>query len=241
MATLNRNYAGKDVEMLTTCATIIEQAINHKAFLTSKRATWADPFLPDLQTRIQNAFSTYLGIDNAQQMRQATQLVVGIQKNAIDSLAEFKVQVTEDFKKDKPFVKELLTNLGFTQNLKDAQKNSQEALIQLLLTFKQNISTALQTKIEAAGTPTALINTIVGYADALNNANITQETLKGSRKVISQAGVTEFNEIYNQVISVAKIAATLYKGDAAVKDKFSYAKTLRTITKATSTVPPKTS
>ena len=46
-------YTGKDVDMLTSCGTIIEQAIVHKTFLVSKRANWADPFLPNIQTRIQ--------------------------------------------------------------------------------------------------------------------------------------------------------------------------------------------
>ena len=103
MATLlKRDYTGKDVDMLTACATIIEQAIIHKTFLVSKRANWADPFFPNLKIRIANAFTNYLGIDNAKEMRDATQVVLGIQKNAMRDTAEFKVQIMEDFKNDKP-------------------------------------------------------------------------------------------------------------------------------------------
>jgi hypothetical protein len=67
MATpLKRAYTGKDVDMLTASGTIIDQAIIHKATLVAKRANWADPFLPNIKTRIDNAFSNFLGIDNAE-------------------------------------------------------------------------------------------------------------------------------------------------------------------------------
>ena len=72
MATeITRRYKGKDVEMLSACATIMEHAVVHKTTLVSKRANWADPFFPNLQTRIDDAFTNYLGIDNAKQMREA--------------------------------------------------------------------------------------------------------------------------------------------------------------------------
>jgi hypothetical protein len=237
---LKRAYTGKDVDMLTACGTIIEQAIIHKAALVAKRANWADPFLPTIQTRIQNAFTNFLGIDNAQQMRDATAIVTGIQKNALRDLAEFKVQIMEDFKSNKKRRDEILNRLGFTAHLKDAQNKDQEALIELLLQFKQNMTAALQTEITNAGTSAALITAIIGYANVLKTSNITQETMKGSRKVISQAGVTEFNAIYTQVISIAKISAKFFKDDKAVRDKFSYAKALGNLNqlKADKPAPP---
>ena len=162
-------------------------------------------------------------------MRDATIAVIGVQKNALRDLAEFKIEVSEDFKPDKILLNEILTNLGFTQYHKAAKRKDQEALIQLLYQFKTNMIPSLQTTITAAGTPVALITTIINYADTLKNSNVTQETLKGSRKEVSQAGVTEFNAIYTQVISVAKISAKFYKDDKAIKDEFSYAKTIKNL------------
>jgi hypothetical protein len=232
--TVKRAYKGKDVDMLTACSTIIEQANNHKSVLISKRANWVDPFFPDLKTRIENAFSNYLGIDNAQQMREATQVVTDIQANALRDLAEFKVQLMEDFKTKKNRRDEILTRLDFTSHHKEAQNKDQEALIQLLLSFKKNMTPALQTEITSAGTSTTLITAIILYADVLKNSDINQETMKGSRKVISQTAVKEFNEIYNQVISIAKISANFFKDDKAIKEKFSFAKTLKNLNR-----PPK--
>jgi hypothetical protein len=211
--TLKRTYTGKDVDMLTAAETIIDQAIIHKPFLITKRATWVDPFFPDLKAQINSAFQNFLGIDNAQQMRAATQLLIGFQSTALNDLAEFKVQIMEDFKSNKVRRAEILTLLGFTSQLKKAQNKDQEALIELLYQFQQNMSTTLQTEITTAGMSPIIFTTITGYATTLKNSNITQETLKGNRKVISQAGVTEFNAIYAKVISIAKIASSFFKTD----------------------------
>ncbi|MEK6616662.1 MAG: hypothetical protein AABZ32_11245 [Bacteroidota bacterium] len=227
--TLHRTYKSKDVDMLTACATIIEQAIIHKMFLISKRVTWADPFLTNIQTRIASAFPNFLGIDNAQEMRDATQIVLILQEKALYDLAELKVQIEEDFKNNKTRLKEILTRLGFIQHHKPAQRHDQEALVELLLKFAKNMTPALQTEITNAGTSSPLIRTIIQYANALKNANIIQETFKGSRKVISASAVKEFNEIYSQVISIAKISANFFKNDQAIKDKFSYKKTINNL------------
>jgi len=236
--TLKRAYKGKDVEMLTSCSTIVDHATEHKPFLIIKRTNWVDPFFPDLKTRIDNAFTNILGVDNAQQMRAATQVVLGIEANALPALSEFKVQLMEDFKNNKTRRDEILNNLGFTAHLKAAQKSDQEALIELLLSFKLNMTPALQTEITNAGTAAATITTIIGYAQVLKDSNITQETMKGSRKVITEAGVKEFNEIYNQVISVAKISANFFKTDKAIQQKFSYAKVLKNLNRPPKTITP---
>lgn len=233
METTERIYKGKDVEMLSATATITEHAIDNKTFLISKRTTWADPFFAEIENRIDDAFKTYLGIDNAKAMREATKVVLSIQALALFLLAEFKVQIEEDFKGDPSRRDEILTQLGITEHHKDAQNKDQEALIELLMKFKLNMTSTLQTEITTKGTALALIDNIIAQADILNNANITQETLKGGRKEISAEAVTEFNAIYSAVISVARIARNFFKKDPAKADLFSYNKTLRNLNRPT--------
>lgn len=236
MTTQQRNYKTKDVDMLITGSTITETAIVNKAFLQSKRSTWADPFFDDLKARIDNAIQTHLGIDSAKDLRLATQALMAIQKNAIKDLAEAKIQITEDFKSDKIRRDEILMQLGFTTYHKNAQKGDQEALINLLFQFKTNLTPALKTEITTAGTAGALLDGIVVYADNLKNADITQETFKGARKTITAAALTEFNSIYDQVISICKIASKFYKDEPHLKEQFSFAK----VSKALNTQPAPT-
>ena len=221
-----RKYSNKDVEMLTAIATIIENALANKTFLQSKRSTWVDPFFEDLKTKIEQTTDTFLGKDAAKQMREATQVVTQIQKQALSDLAEFKVQVEQDFKSNPVQKTEIITQLGFATYFKTANTGSQEALVNLLFQFKSNLSAALNTEIVAKGTAQATIDAIVGYAEALKNANISQETFKGTRKEITDEAINAFNEIYDQVISIAKIASNFYKTDKSKQQLFSFSKVI---------------
>jgi hypothetical protein len=226
---MQRSYKSKDVDMLVTTSTIIESAIANKTFLQSKRTTWADPFFEDLKTRIDNAVEKYLGVDSAKELRESTLTVTTIQKQAINDLAEVKVQISEDFKKDKARQEELLNQLGFTAHHKEAQKGDQEALIQLLFKFKTNLTSGLKTEISEKGTPSTLLETITGYADTLKKADVSQEGFKGTKKEITAEAVKEFNEIYDQVISISKIANNFYKGQPLTQGLFSYNKVSKTL------------
>ncbi len=235
-----RKYTGKDTEMLIATSTIIETAIANKTFLLSKRATWADPYFGNIKTLIDSSIQANLGTDSGKSLRQSTQAIAAVQANALNDLALFKVQVTEDFKKDKIRSKEIITQLGFTSYLTKAQKGDQEALTSLLYQFKQNITPALSTEISSKGTDAALITTITGYADTLKNANVSQETFKGAKKTVTAAALKEFNMIYDQVISIAKIASKFFKGQPDLQSQFSYSKVVKALNSAGGTpTPPK--
>jgi hypothetical protein len=222
--TTTRNYQGKDVDMLTTSAIIIENAIINQEFLVSKRRNWENPFFDELKTRIDNAFRDFLGVDSASEQRKATQTVTQIQIVALDDLAELKIQIQEDFKSDKQRRDEILKELGYTDFHKQAQSRDQEALIQWLYRYRTNLTLELHVEITEKGIDHQTLDRISSYADQLSTANITQETLKGSRKTITKEAVTEFNAIYDEVISIAKIAHNFYKGNPTKQDEFSYSK-----------------
>ena len=63
-------------------------------------------------------------------------LVLTLQSQALKDLAEFKVQIEQDFKNTLVQKTEILTQLGFTTYHKSAQKGDQEGLVNLLFQFK---------------------------------------------------------------------------------------------------------
>ncbi len=219
-----RKYKNKDVEMLTAAAIITESAIANKVFLESKRSTWKDPFFEDFKKEIELTTDTFLGKDAAKQMRDATQIVLVIQTQAIIELAEFKVQVEQDFKNTSTQKDEILNQLGFQAHYKAAQKGDQEALVSLLFRFKTNMSPELTAVIVEKGTAQATIDNIVGYATTLQTANVSQETFKGIRTEMTEEAIIAFNTIYDKLISIAKIASNFFKTDKAKQQLFSYAK-----------------
>lgn len=228
-ATILRSYKVKDVDFLVTASTLVENAIGNKKFLQSKRPAWADPYFDNVKIRIETATQTHLGVDSAKDLRQATQSLTAIQKQALSALSECKVQITEDFKKVKIRRDEILNQLGFKAYHTKAQDKDQEALINLLYQFKTNMSASVKAEIVEKGTAAETIDEIIGYADVLKNANIGQEIFKGLRKDVTATAVIEFNEIYNEVISIGKIAARFFKDKPAKKDLFSFSKVARAL------------
>lgn len=231
MPTIERNYKAKDVEMLLTAATITDSAIENKAFLQSKRSTWADPFFEDFKIEIDKAINDFLGVDNAKELRDSTQVVLTIQKSAMSDLAELKVQIDQDFKSIPAQRNEILNNLGFTAFYTNVKNKDQEALIDLLYQFKTNLSATLRTTIQDKGTAPALLDSIIANAETLKNANIFQEGKKGTRKVLTNEGITVFNGIYNKLMTIAVISAKFFKDQPALKEQFSFSKVKNNLNK----------
>ncbi len=221
---VKRSYSGKDVEMLIATDTIMDSAIAHQEFLESKRTIWKDPFFKDIKTEIETAIQRHLGQDNARDLRAATIAVNRIQTPALFDLAEFKIQIESDFKNDTTQKNEILTTLGFKSYNADAKRKDQEALINLLFQFRTNATPELIEIVTNKGTAPEIFDKITSYADELKNANVLQEGKKGSRKEVTQEAIIDFNNVYNKVIAVAKIAANFFKENQAVKEQFSYAK-----------------
>lgn len=231
----------KDVEMLLTSSIIVETAIQNKVFLSSKRATWTDPFFTDLQTKIDTVIKKYLGIDSAKDLRKFTATMYTLQKDAKVALAEFKVQIDADFKKDPTKQAEILNVLGFNKYLKDVQKGNQEALINLLYQFKTNLDKGLETEIITKGINKATIDALLGFADTVKDTNVSQETAKNVKSTTTTNYITEFNNLYEEVIAVAKIAAKFYLDNPTLKEQFSFSRVSKAISaeKVSAVKPPK--
>lgn len=239
MTTITRNYSTKDVDFLITADTIINSAIANQPFLETKRSIWKPAFFQDIKTQINNAIETYLGVDNAKALRDASQVVYAIVTPANAILAEVKVQIEEDFKDTPTQKNEILNNLGYTSYFGEARRGDQEGLINLLYQFKTNLSPELTTTIVNKGTAQASLDEIISYADQLKNANVTQEGAKGTRKEITNEAIIEFNNIYDKIISIARIASKFYKNNKPLADQFSFVKVAKNInnTKKTPVTP----
>lgn len=229
METIHSKFKVKAVDFIIAADTIIDSAIANQAFLETKRATWTMPFFQAIKQQIDDATQSYLGMDSARELRLATQQVYTIQRNALTGLAELKVQIEEDFKDNPTQKKEILNTLGFTAHIFNARKGDQEALIDLLFQFKTNLSSELNDLIVSKGTAQITIDKVIDYADQLRVADVIQEGKKGTRKEITAAATTEFNNIYDKIISITRISAKFFKNDKAKSDQFSFAKVAKTI------------
>ena len=236
METPKTKYNVKSVDFLIASDTIVDSAIANQEFLVTKRANWTLLFFLAIKTQIDKAIQDHLGVDGAKQLRESTQIVYAIVANALTELAEIKVQIEEDFK-DNPTQKvEILNTLGFTPYFFNARKGDQEALINLLYQFKKNLTQQLNDEIVAKGTAQATLDAVITRADALKQADVIQEGKKGTKKEITAEAIKEFNNIYDKIISITRIATKFFKNDKAKSDQFSFDKVSKNIN---NTKPPK--
>ena len=222
----NRNYNCKDVDMLMASKTIAETFKTNISELATTRTDWTEQYATDLILRIDNAIHTHLGIDVKKDLRSATTALVSLQFPAKRDISYFKTQIDDDFKKNAPRRDEILKSLGFTKYLRGVQSGNQESLIQFLYTFKTNITPALRDEITAKGLNPMLIDNITAYADTFAQANVAQESQKGSTKEISQEVANIFNAIYDEIIGICKKASNYYRYEPVKKEQFTFAKAL---------------
>lgn len=222
----NRNYSFKDVDMLLASKTIIETFKLNLAELSLARSNWNEEFANQLAVKIDDAIENYLGLDKKKELRNATANLSSIQTPAIRDLSFLKKQLQVDFATEKTKLKEMLKNLGFEKNLRKVHNSDQEALIELLYAFKKGMNNSLKSEIVAKGTNPELIDRIIGYADLMKSANISQETQKETTKAVSEEATNTFNEIYTEIIGVCKIASSFYQYDTLKKEQFTFGKVL---------------
>lgn len=227
---VKRAYTGSNVQMLTVLHTLVANAKEHQSELQAIINTYTPEYYVDLETRISNAVTTFFGKDFASKLRNATELVTSLQKEALEDLSFLKLVIEERFRKEPAFVEKTLKELGFDGYFKSAKNRSQEALVQLLAQFRQHITEEVKAKIVAAGGQAALIERILAKSNELLAANVSQEVFKDSRKGDTQEALTQFNDLYLEVIGIAKIAARVFKDNANLKDKFNYTKHLKALT-----------
>ena len=226
---VNRNYNFKDVDMLLASKTIVETLKLNLTDLSIVRSTWTEEYTNHLATKIDDAIENYLGLDKKKELRDTTSQLASIQAPARRDLSFIKTQIEVDFGKD---AKEIIKALGFDKSLRSVQKGDQEALIELLYSFKKGLKDSLKAQIIEKGTNTALIDRIIAYADQMKQTNVNQETLKETTKELSEAALITFNGIYNEMIGICKIASNFYQFDPLKKEQFTFTKVIKNMNAA---------
>ena len=222
----SRNYSYQDVDMLTASGIVAENFKANIGELSSVRTDWTEQYATDLVARINQTIETNLGIDAKKDLRDATSGVSSIQISAKRDLSFFKTQIDDDFKTLPVLRDEILNTLGFSKLLRNVQKGNQEALVQLLYSFKKNMTDSLRAQITDKGLSANLIDKIVEYAGTFNEANTSQEGLKQSTKEISKEVAAVFNSIYDEIIGICKKVSNYYQFDAVKKEQFTFSKVI---------------
>lgn len=236
---VKRLFKGTIDEMITALSLIFAVVMEHKTKVEAEFPLWAAPFLANIEKQLADGFKTFLGFDNAEALRKATLVLQGIQTTSLDDLTTLKTRLTT-FVKDKATLTEYLKTFGYEDYYKEAKDNlSQSDLINLLFRINKKITPEVKADLLTKNINTELLDRLVGYADTLNNANITQESFKFTKPTETAEQNTALNALYTTVMDVVKPTADFFKKDKTISSRLSYSAALKQV-KATKTqeTPP---
>lgn len=230
MATNNRLYTGKDVDMITVLSTILTNAEANQSTLQKKRTNITPEYLSSLEKKLDDTVKQYFGVDNAKTLRQQSIIVYSIEDKAYKAVSQMKAQVEASYNTDKGTLKELLRNLGYTDFFKAAGNGDTESLISLLFQYQKNMTPELQQQLSDTGIPTTDITLVTSFAESLRSANVTQESFKSTRKTATADAVNAYNAIYSEVIGkISKLARVFFPDSKEQQALFSYTGLLKAL------------
>ena len=220
-----RKYGARDIDMLTAAQTVVANFKANIEDLTLLRKNWPLEYPDEMQDRISKSLQK-IGIDPKEVLHNTSDKVFALQNTAIDKVKFLKTQIKADFKNDPDARDRILSKLGFIGDANKPKLKSQEGLIEFLYSFTNNLTPELREEITAYGLNPALLDTIAGYAETLNQANTKQESLKVTTSVDTSDMVDELNAIYDEVMSICAIARRYYHSDPLKKAQFTFSKIL---------------
>lgn len=224
--TATRKYNCKDSELIIGASTILQAAQSHQAFLVTKRPVWTIDYFEEFETKINLATSKWFGVDSAANLRNQTILVNELIEPAYKNITTVRLEIKEGFKNNNTRRNELLTTLGYNNW---SGTKEQEGLITMLFAFKQNITPAIQTELIAKGTLPLALTEITAAAQALLDSNVSQEFFKQSKKTQTAAAITDFNDIYEQLMTICKLSRNYFAGNTTAIAQFSFAKVIKAL------------
>ena len=225
--TYQRLYSGKDIDMLDTCAAIMQSAIKYKDLLANERPGWRGHHFQNVSARIETIRQQYF------ELRSKTDLPAGegneLLQQAIYDLTVFRVQLIEDFKKEKVRREGLLKDLGFKEYYSKVKAGDPEAIKSLVEHFRAHVNEVMKAEFIAKGIHPELISRIFGYINKFKDFKPEKDAARESRKTITLESVKVLNEIYDEVISISKIARIILGDDRIKKSEFSFLKVKNSI------------
>lgn len=223
----NRKYRGTAIQMLLALRIILENAISVADKLKQIRPKWDDAYFQGMIATINAILKNDFGYDAATAIKEKTEVVLAKEASAKTLLQQIKMQVELDFRKDKAKCQRYLVSLGLTL-VKHISVAGQDQIIEMLTTFRKNLTPEMEKEFVDAGMNPQSIADLKLLADDFYNLNSEQEVLKSNQKVVSAALNDKLNDLYDEGIIIAKLAASMLT-DKLDAEKFSFIRALKQV------------
>lgn len=223
----NRKYKGTAVQMLLALRLMSDNALTIIDKLIAIRAKWDSKYFQGVIATINTILKDDFGINPAIAVKEKTDQVLSMQARAKKLLQQVKTQVELDYRKDTAKGNRILEALGV--GLFPAICDlSQSQLVEVLTVFQKNLTPELEAELVANGMNTAMFTELKGLAFGYYNLNAEQEALKSSKSDLTDELNIKLNDIYDELITVSKIASTMLESKADI-DKLTYTTALKQV------------
>jgi hypothetical protein len=213
--------------MLVAALTLVENFESEKATFVAESPVWDGPYAENFKAVIELLLTEVYGINQKSELRAITSQVNQLVEGSMEDLRVVKSQIDRGFRLDPSQRDSLLELLGYRGQWKAAVKPTQEAVISLLLSFRNNMDADMRTGMEEKGVSPARIDKILTAGDELNHLNVTQESLKGTTRLEVAQVNARLNAIYDQAMDIGVLGQKLFRKDRLKKDLFVFTKLIK--------------
>lgn len=219
-----RLFPGTTVNFVLASKVIGSSLADNIDELAQVNTSWTPDAVAQLNTRIDNVASEYLGVNTRNELFNSTSQLNGSLSSLIDKLVTFKKNIEVDFKRS-PEYNTIMAELGL--NNINIHNLTQTEIIALVTNLKRKLTPELIAKLTSKGMPAALPTGIVSKAEEILNLNNQQEKLKGKTKEVTGTMLTEMNALYEDIMKICKLASDYYKKDPVKKSMFTFTKVMK--------------
>ncbi len=223
----DRIYSESDSTCLVAAMTIAESAGDRQAAFENEDSTLTPEHFSALNKRIDDVAEYILGADNAAALRASTLELARLHAGAVVDLGFTKDIIETKFTANPIRRDELLSVLGFKAWYAAAVKGRQEKMGELLKHISQFMSGDVQEDLMSKGLTKTRIARLREYAAGYLRKDASQEGHKENRKELSLEHVAELNAIYQEIMVLCRLGKRIYKGNAAIRDRFVFNKVVR--------------
>jgi len=219
-----RNYACKDIEMLTAANTIVRNFRENMDELAVLRGNWSVEYADDLLQRIHHATEAYIGLDAKSDQKTATDYLVALMSKAKKDLSIMKTQIEQAFKDDGTTKNRLLNDLGFNAYFTLIQNGDQEAMASHLSAFKKETENKYRPLLIEHHFSELLMDRIIAYTNEIIQLNNKQEIFKMAAKTVPAEYIGVYNGLYDELMMICKTARSYYSNNETMKRVYSFSK-----------------
>lgn len=215
------------LHMLFAALSVADHFETEKASFIAENPQWNDPFISNFRDEVNRVLQENYGINTHESVQKQTRLLNNMGDQAMADLRMIKTQIERGFRAVEGKTDAILDKLGFTMFWARAANSNMAMLSGLLLTFRNNLDAELEAELEQNGVNPSRIDNLLNLAGNLAQANVAQETMKGTAKIDTEKNMMILNDIYNRTMDICSIGQQLFRNDDLRKELFVFGRLVK--------------